>query len=332
MPETLDGIPLRYLPCPLPARSPSSLARSGWLAPSAMAAWLRAFRVDRPDLLHVHCYGPNGPWASAVAALVRRPVVLSSHGETFGDADQIFTRSALMPRALRRSVSRAAAVTGCSAYVLRELERDFGLAPGRGQVIPNGIDHAELDGSPAGWPGRYVLAVGRLVTVKGFDLLLEAFAGVAADLDPSVRLVLGGDGPERQRLRHQAAELGLGQRVSFPGRLDRAQVAAAMAGAECLVVPSRIEAFGIVILEGWRAGIPVLATDRGGPPDLISDGVDGLIADPIDTGALGAALLRLTADSALRARLGAAGADSVRAFGWEAVATEYERCYDDVVL
>jgi glycogen(starch) synthase len=327
---SLDGIPLRYLPCPLPARTPSSVAWTARRAPGALAAWLRAVRADRPDLLHVHCYGANGPWATAVGALVRRPVLLSAHGETFMDADHAFTRSALIRRSLTWSLSRSAAVTGCSSYVVAELERDFGLAPGKGRVVPNGIDRAEPAGVLDGWPERYVLAVGRMVAVKGFDLLLAAFARAAGDLDPAVRLVLAGDGPEQAALARQAGELGVADRVLLPGRLDRPQVVAAMAGAETLVVPSRIEAFGIVILEGWRAGVPVVTTDRGGPPDLIVDQVDGLVVDPTDAAGLAAILVRLGGDAALRNRLGTAGAARVRAFDWDAVAADYEQIYAQI--
>jgi len=82
---------------------------------------------------------------------------------------------------------------------------------------------------------------------------------------------------------------------------------AAMAGAELFVMPSRLEPFGIVVLEAWRAATAVLATDHGGPPEFVRDGEDGLLVDPFDTVAMAAALGRVLADGALRRSLAAAG-------------------------
>lgn len=324
-PDEVDGIPVRYLPCPLPARNPRSLAGLAVAAPRAARAWSRAYRRDRPDVLHVHCYGPNGPWASAVSALTRTPLVVSAHGETFMDADDVFGASAFLRAALTRSLRRARAVTACSAYVRDDLERRFGLAAGRGVVVPNGIDLDEPAGAPPDWlPERYVLAVGRLVQPKGFDLLLDAFA--RADL-PGVQLVLGGDGPERAALARQAERLGIAGRVSLPGRLTRPDVVATAERALAFVVPSRVEAFGIVVLEGWRAGVPVVVTSHGGPPEFVEDGRTGLVVDPFDSDALARALERLAADPEFAAHLGAAGRAEAARYPWSGVAAGYAALY-----
>lgn len=328
-PSFTDGFPVRYLPCPMPARSATSLAHFAARAPVAAARWLAAHRAYRPDVLHVHCYGPNGPWATALAAATRTPLVVSAHGETFMDAADAFGTSALLRAGLRHSLGRADAVTGCSEYVLADLDR-YGLDRSRATVVPNGID---LD-QPAeplrvGLPDAYLLAVGRMVDTKGFDLLLDAFA--SADL-PGVGLVLGGDGPERGALAARAARLGVADRVVLPGRLTRGQVASAASGALAFVVPSRIEAFGIVVLEGWRAGVPVVVTSRGGPPGFVADGVTGLVVDPFDTGALANALERLLGDPDLAGRLGAAGRAEAVHYPWSRVTGDYERIYEALAV
>lgn len=320
-PDVVDGVPVRRLPTPMPARSAGALAHFLRRAPGAWRAWRRALREDRPDLINVQCFGPNGVWATALARVAHRPLVVSSHGETFGDADDVFTQSALLRRSLAGALRRADAVTGCSEHVVRDLERRFALEPGRGVVVPNGVDVAE----PAGdvpLPPRYLLAIGRLVRTKGFDLLLEAFA--AARL-AGVTLVIGGDGPEAQALAARAHELDVP--LHLTGRLDRGAVVTAMAGALAVVVPSRAEAFGIVVLEGWRAGVPVVVTSHGGPADLVTDGVDGLVVDPEDTAALAAALRLLVTDTATAQRLGAAGRAAVGAYTWARVVADYEAVY-----
>jgi glycogen(starch) synthase len=95
-------------------------------------------------------------------------------------------------------------------------------------------------------------------------------------------------------------------------------------------MPSRLEPFGIVVLEGWRAGTPVLCTSYGGPPEFVDDGVTGLLVDPFDTDAVATALDRLLGDAALRRSMGAAGAARVRGFGWPVIAEQYRSIYRSV--
>lgn len=327
-PTEVEGVPVRYLPCPLPARDARALARFTREFPRALRAWNRAARLDRPDVLHVHCYGPNGPWADLVSRVRRLPLVVSSHGETFADATGVFDRSWLLAGSLRRALARASAVTGPSRYTLDDLEGRFGLTPGAGVVVPNGVDLDEPAAPRPSWlPARYVLGVGRMVEVKGFDLLLEAFARVVAAAGDGVSLVVLGDGPQRAALAERARAHGLGDRVLLPGRVPRAEVVAALAAATVVAVPSRFESFGIVVLEAWRAGVPVVATTRGGPPEFVTDGVDGLLVDPVDGAALAGALTRLLTDPAAADATGAAGRHEVEEYSWSGVVDRYLALY-----
>lgn len=100
-----------------------------------------------------------------------------------------------------------------------------------------------------------------------------------------------------------------------------------MAGAAAVVVPSRQESFGIVALEAWRAGAPLIMTSRGGAPEFVRDQEDGLLVDPMDHAALRAALERVATDAELRDRLGRNGRARVTDFTWSRVVDEYERLY-----
>jgi len=318
LPVTLPGVTVRHLPTPLPAANARSTARFAWEGPRALAAWLRAARADRPDVLHVQCFGPNGTWATVTSRLLGIPLVVGAHGETFMDADRVFDTSVVQRRALRSALRHAAAVTACSQFAANDLAR-FGQDPARVDVVLNGVDADEPAGPEPDWlPARYVLGTGRLVPVKGFDLLVRAFA--AADLGDDLRLVVAGAGPERDALLALAAELGVADRVVFPGLLPRDQVVTVMRRSEALVVPSRVEAFGIVVLEGMRAGVPVVATSRGGAGEIVTDGVDGLLVDPEDPRALTAALVRVVDDPSVRERLAAVGPETAAGFTWERVA------------
>jgi glycogen(starch) synthase len=255
------------------------------------------------------------------------------------DDGDIFEVSRVMRAALRAGLRSAAAVTACSAFTLEDAVHRFGLPASRGVVIPNGVS---LDGAgppsdigDTGLPahlGRtpYVLALGRVVDKKGFDLLLAGYAA----MDPADRtadLVIGGAGPALEHLEAQAEESGIADRVHFVGRLTREQVAEAMAAAAVFVMPSRLEPFGIVVLEGWRAGTAVVATSRGGAPEFVRDGGDGLLVDPFDTAAVARVLGRLLTDDDLRRSLAAAGQKRVVEFAWPVVADRYRSLYAAVV-
>jgi glycogen(starch) synthase len=324
-----EGIPVRYLPCPLPSRSPGGALRFAARAPRARRAWREAFRLDRPEVVHVHCFGPNGVYATRFAG--KLPLVYSHHGETF--MDTVFDESALLRRSLARALTRADAVTSCSAFAARDLER-FGMPAAGVEVVPNGVQRDEPVGEVpdelASAP-PYVLGVGRLVEVKAFDALIRAFALlVQRGSDQGVDVAIGGSGPDLPRLRRLADSLGIGGRVRFLGPLARPQVGAVMAGARALVVPSRVEAFGITVLEGWRAGVPVIATSNGGPAELITDGVDGLLVDPESGEGIAAALERVLTQPGFASTVGDRGATSVQRFTWEATASAYEDIYQDL--
>ena len=330
----LDGTVVRHLPTPLPARSARAIGHFATTAPRAWRTWRAAFRDFRPDVLHVHCFGPNGPYAAALARRTGTALVLSAHGETFTDDHDAFGTSALMREGLRRTIASAVVTTGCSELVLADLRQRFGLRDG--VVVPNGVGPRPTT-SPVGTApdvlsgvdlpdGPVVLGIGRLETTKGFDLLVEAFA----DVDPDLRatLVIGGDGSQREALVELGSRLGLAGRLRLVGPLDEAGVDAWMRRADVVVVPSRREAFGIVALEAWRAGTPLVATTLGGPSSFVTDGVDGLLVDPLDTAALARTLEGLLRDPSRRAALGAAGRESARRYTWEAVALAYGSLYD----
>jgi glycosyltransferase involved in cell wall biosynthesis len=177
--------------------------------------------------------------------------------------------------------------------------------------------------------GRYVFAVGRVVRKKGFDLLIDAFARIAG-LHPGVGLVIAGDGPERKALGSRAANLGLSDRVRLTGALGQADVAAYMHGAELFVMPSRVEPFGIVALEAWRAGTPVIVTSRGGACEFVENGVSGLVCDPLDTQALASAIASLLDSPERRLELAAAAARRLPEFFWNQIAAQYLDLYQRI--
>ncbi|UTT65365.1 glycosyltransferase family 4 protein [Janibacter sp. CX7] len=322
---TVDGITVRYLPTPLPARRLSSLVRLAGTLPRAALRWREASASFEPDVLHVQCFGPNGVYALALHRLTGTPLVVTSHGETFADDHGVYDRSALLRKALRAAIVRAQTVTAPTEFVLEGLRARFGLDGG--VVVPNGIERqappAEAVELPAGRP--LVVAVGRVERMKGFDLLLDVLTQPGLE---HVHVAIGGTGSQITALREQARAAGTADRVHLLGELSPGQVAAAMAAADAVVVPSRHEAFGIVALEAWRAGTPLIGTVNGGMPEFVTDGVDGLLIDPREPDALAAVLSRVLVDRELTRRLTAAGKGAAQRLTWGQVTRQYVHLYE----
>lgn len=321
-PETAPSQAVHYLPAPLPARSPAGVLRMLWSMPRAWAAWRRVHRRFAPDVLAVHCFGPNGLYALALHRMFGMPLVVSSHGETLGDDGGVYGRSALLRRGLRSAIRHAAAVTAPSTYVLDDLRLRFGLDGGI--VIPNGVDLSVGAAAPRAQREPLIVAVGRLGRMKGFDLLIDAFTRLEF---AAVHLEIIGDGPERESLRQQIDAAGLADRVLLTGAADAETVARRIAVASAVVVPSRSEAFGIVALEAWRGGAALVMTSRGGASDFVRDGEDAVLVDPEDTAALAEAIQSVMGDDERRRRIAAAGSRRVGEFSWSRVARDYEDVY-----
>ena len=329
--EVVEGIQMRRFVFTLPRVNGRAMLTLPASAGSSLLRIRAAIRRFMPDVLHVQCFGPNGSYAAAASAAWRIPLVLSLQGEAVMDDHDLYDRSLSIRLSFRLALRQAQVVTGCSAYVLDDVQRRFGLDPRKAQVVFNGVDLDEAPPTRVDVPfARYVLGVGRVVPKKGFDLLLQAFSKLAA-AHPDVGLVIGGEGEATDELKRLASSLGIGNRLEMPGRLDRGQVADLIGRAEALVVPSRVEPFGIVALEGWRAGVPVVVSSRGGLREFVSNGDSGLVVDPFETDQLASAIDSLLVSSALCDRLVDGATQELSAFLWPWITTEYESVYSRVL-
>lgn len=324
--DEVDGITVRRFAFDLPSKSTMRPSFVRDAARTFKSMWDAAARFD-PDVLHVQCFSGNGAFAAALAAARRRPLIVTLQGETIMDDHAIYDRSVVLRAALRMASRNSYVTTGCSQFTLDDAVQRVGIRPKRMEVIFNGVDLDVVE-EPVALPQRpFFAALGRVVRNKGFDLLLDAYEAFAAT-ENETDLVIGGTGSELDALKRRCEETGLGGRVHFIGRLRPGQVATVMRTSIALAVPSRVEPFGIVVLEGWRAGVPVIVTSSGGPQEFVQDGVTGLVVDPHDRVALTEALTGLAGDSSLRQRLGAAGRAQISEFSWGSITAEYERLYD----
>jgi glycogen(starch) synthase len=212
-------------------------------------------------------------------------LIVSLHGhDVLGDAE----RSAYERRQFRQLLAQADAITACSADLRA---RAIALVPSAAPRIAihyNGVDLTRFaDRTPYEHPRPYVLYVGRLVSTKGVDLLVQAFAQ-AAQNNSELDLLLAGEGELHQSLSAQASALGMEKRVHLLGRASPQDVVRLLNSAQFAVFPSRAEPFGIVAVEAMAAGKAVLATRVGGFPEVLPVPPNRLVEPTAD--ALAAAL------------------------------------------
>ena len=266
------------------------------VAPHAVWRLVATIRRQRPAILHTHLV--HADFLGLLAGRVCRVPVLAStkHGFNTFRENRAF---AVADRAVSRPASLHIAI---SHGLARYLARVEGFAEDDFVVVPYGIvADAEVAADPE--PGSLV-CVGRLVPIKGHDVLLRAFA-VAQMALPGLDLRLAGSGALEPELRRRVAELGLEGAVHFLGRVSPVQPLLESAGI--VVVPSLGEGFGMVALEAMERGRPVIASDVGGLPEIVVDGETGLIVPNGDDAALAAAIVDLAQDPVRAAAMGRAG-------------------------
>ncbi|MEV5830785.1 glycosyltransferase family 4 protein [Spirillospora sp. NPDC052242] len=219
---------------------------------------------------------------------------------------------------IERWYPRLDAVTTLTAADRESYER---LIPGTTvRTLRNGLPDRVYPRSRQ--ENKIVVAAGRLAWIKGYDLLITAFARVA-EKHPEWTLRIHGKGGRLEQLRRRVTRLGLYNNVMLMGPSD--DIEGEFAKASILAVPSRAEAFGMTIVEGFACGLPAVAFDcPRGPREIITDGHDGLLVPPEDPTALGDALVRLIDDGQLRRRMAAAAPDSARRYAVRSVAADWE--------
>lgn len=267
------------------------------------------------DLAHLHGYGL---WTHDWVArnYEKRPVMITlHHGLLIPPATPVhalyhwFHRKTMGKRTLRR-MRRVVAVTPVDVERLK----DMGFPMDRVQLIPNGVPDEAFAPirpypAPEGW-SAYFVYVGRLHEEKSVDDALKALGALPA----SVGLVVAGpDHGERKRLVETAKAESLNARVRFLGRVPEDTKRALLAGARALVLPSKYEAQGRVIVEAWAQGTPAVASRVGGVPHVVDDGRDGLLYDWGDVDALAAHLGRLVDEPQTARAMGQAGLAKAKA-------------------
>jgi glycosyltransferase involved in cell wall biosynthesis len=277
----------------------------------------RLFRRRRPALVHTHTLSTNFYGRTAARLAGVHCQVTTVHG-LMGALVRYDATGALGNRLLlrwNRRLSRSADRVIAVSEEVRSWLLGWGPAASRVEVIRCGIDldwrgdlAADRRAARTAWDlndAHWVIGtIGRADPVKGQEILLAAAAPLLRE-DPTARLVIIGDGPERPRLLTQAREQGAAARVLLPGAAPDAR--RLTAGFDVFALSSHLEGIPLAMLEAMAAARPVVATDVGGVHEVVTHEVSGLLVPPGSPEALRTALLRLRGTPALAARLAAAG-------------------------
>ena len=289
-------------------------------------------KAMQPDIVHAHWGFPQG----LAARFTGLPYMVTLYG-----GEMFLARKFHMVRALDYIIrGSCATVTVTDVYV--KLLRDFGVK-GKVGILPLGVDtwtfRPNLPGAAAVKrkfckDGELmVLCVGRLVEKKGINYLVEAFADVAKSV-PNSRLVIVGSGPMDSYLKDLARKLGIHSKVSFCGEISHKDLPKYYCAADLFVLPSIIdkhgdrEGQGVVYLEAMASKVPVIGTNTGGIPDVITSRDVGLLVPEKNSRALAAAIIKLLQNRKLRERMGEKAYEhALRRFSWRHIAEEYVKMY-----
>jgi glycosyltransferase involved in cell wall biosynthesis len=278
-------------------------------------------RKQRIDVLHAHSWSTYCE-AALAGFLARTPtVVITIHGM---QTPYPQSKTAILKHFVRISAERILSRTYTTICAVSQGVKDYmvkevGLNPQKVSVVYNGIKIIDRNTPDEKEPRQavqeedFVLVwAGRLVPVKNLSGLLKALATVRGTV-PNVRLDLIGDGPDRESLEHEARALGVNDRIHFAGYTPR--VRDWLSRADIFVMPSHYEGFSVALLEAMAAGLPVVATEVGGNPEIVLQGKTGVLIPPNDTEALAKAIIDLHENTQLRMEM--------RRFAYKRVSEEF---------
>jgi N-acetyl-alpha-D-glucosaminyl L-malate synthase BshA len=325
LPERVSYHEVEIEQYPLLKHFPYTLALASKLAEVA--------RLQNLDILHAHYAIPFGAAALLARQIVsERPVkvVMTLHGT---DITLVGNNASFKP-VTKMAIEQADAVTVVSRYLREETHRQFEVDRDL-EVIYNFIDPERHENDPcpcvpacSRLTQKTLMHISNFRPVKRIRDVVAVFAKVSAVVNS--RLVLVGDGPDRPLAVETAKELGVLDRVRFVGVVD--QVATLLNVADLFLLPSSTESFGLVALEAMASGVPVIASDTGGIPEVVQDGVTGFLAPVGDVDRMAACAIDLLRDERKRRLFGSAGRERARdQFDYQKIVPQYEAVYERIL-
>ena len=298
------------------------LFRINELTAGCVAAALIAVR--RPGIVNLHFIsGPIRP-LTLLKPLFGYRLVLSAHGS------DVLGRDVKRRRQLAAQFRNADAVTVVSSDLQACLLFDYQVPPRKVRLIPNGVDCEFWTPATRTTAHFSIVAIGRLHRVKGFDVLLEAYAELLGE-GRKVTLRIVGEGPDRERLEAQASRLGIAGHVEFTGAKNPSEVRRLLRDAVVFAMPSMSEGMPLALLEAMACGRPVVATQVGGIPEIVARGT-GILVPPNDVPAFANGLRRVLDGPEAAEAMARRATLHARRFSGERAVARYLDLYSELLV
>lgn len=284
--------------------------------------WAKIFlkiRKIKPDIVHSQSLSISIP-AWAAKKFLKIPYVVWGQGSDIY-LPELFTRMTSKP--ILQDADALLALTEDMKKKMREIHNREIF------VVPNGVDLERFKISSGGKKkgnAKTIVFVGRLYPIKGVQYLIEAMAVVHREM-PDVKLVLVGDGVERSRLVELSKRLNLNDCIKFEGQVPQAKIPQIMHQADVFALSSLSESFGIVNIEAMAAGLPIVATNVGGIPYIVEEGVNGYLVKAKNPDAIAARILILLQNDEIHEKMSANNREKAELYTWDKVAGTVERIY-----
>jgi glycosyltransferase involved in cell wall biosynthesis len=353
--EQRDGIPIFCFPYFFPFRFERLAYGSGLvfnirrdffafagIIPFCKAEFLWTLALlykEQVDLIHTHWLIPQGFTGAVVHWITGLPHVATVHGSDLA----LIRKSAILTRICSFIIRHSDAVTVNSSYTRQLL---VSLVPGsekKIQIIPMGVDPQKFiieAGSCSvkkNATDRVILNVGRLIDWKGTQYLIDAMPEVLLHI-PDARLIIIGTGPEEESLRQRARELQLDDHITFLGAVSNKILIEHYHCADVFILPSiqksgNTEGLGVVLLEAMASGCPVIGSNVGGIPDIITDGENGFLVPERDSERLAEQIIRLLQDGDLRGMFRKNGYIKIHtSFSWDLISNQFASVYHQSLM
>ncbi|OIN93770.1 hypothetical protein CO015_02795 [candidate division WWE3 bacterium CG_4_8_14_3_um_filter_42_11] len=280
-------------------------------------------RKINPTIVHTHLFGGD-TWGRIAAILAKVPVIITTEHSTN-------LKETRLQRVIKKILSqKTKRITAISQSVKEFSVKMDSIFQDRLRVIPNGVDTQFYSPSKRKLFPRYIISIGRLVEEKGFDVLIGAFEK-AQTRHSEIKLYIVGEGPSDQNLKQLVKDRNLSQSVSFLGYRD--EVKKLLGGAEIYVQTSKVEGLGISILEAMATGLPVIATQVGGIPEVIRNQYNGILIEPNNTEDLSQAINMLLENRPFAQRIGRTARKTVvEKYSLKTMVSRYEKLYFDEII
>lgn len=291
-----------------------------------VASWAKIYlkiRKLKPDIIHAQSL------ELSILALISKRILKTPY-VVWGQGSDIYLPGRFTRMTSKPIIQNADAVLALTKDMRQKMQ---GIYDRDISIVPNGVELERFKIPPRDKrkdDAKAVIFVGRLHPLKGVQYLIEAMVIVHQEL-PDVKLVVVGDGIERAKLEKFAEELNLNGCIQFTGQLPQESIPRLMHQAEVFVLPSISEGFGIVNLEAMAAGLPIVATNVGGIPDVIEEGVNGFLINAKNSDEIAGKLLILLQDDGMRKEISVNNKWKAELYAWDKITAKVETEYKKAI-